>query len=73
MRPTCPKDDNHGNVDKHRDDDNDDNDDDHHGAVETIAGEIDGDNCYLALGGRNNHRRDLRGQLLPGNAHWKRS
>ena len=34
--------------------------------VETIAGEIKGADCYLALLGRNNRRREQRGRLLPG-------
>ena len=31
-----------------------------------MAGERDGADCYLALGGRNDRRRERRGQLLPG-------
>ena len=34
-------------------------------AVETIAGESDRANCYLALLGRNDRRREQRGRLLP--------
>ena len=34
-------------------------------AVEIIAGENDGANCYPALLGRNDHRRERRGRLLP--------
>ena len=30
-----------------------------------IAGESDGADCYLALGGRNDCRRERRGRLLP--------
>ena len=45
-RPPCPQDEDRDNVDKQCDDDN--KDDDHCGAVETNAGESDGDNCYLA-------------------------
>ena len=58
-RPPLPKDDDRNDVDKDRDDDDDDDNnnddddgndnDDHRGAVETIAGESDGANCYLAL------------------------
>ena len=63
-RTSCPKDDDRKDVDKHREDDDDD--DDHQGVVETIAGESDGANCYLALGDRNGRGRERRGQLLPG-------
>ena len=66
--PTCPEDDDRHNVDGHCDNDNDDNDDDHHGAVEKIAVESDGANCYLALGGRNDRRREQKTRLLPGTA-----
>ena len=59
-RPPCPEEDNRDNVYEHRDDD-----DEHHGAAETIAVESDGSNCYLALGGRNDCRRERRGQMLP--------
>ena len=34
-------------------------------AVETISGESDRANCYLALLGRNDCRREQRGRLLP--------
>ena len=52
-----PEDDDRNDVDKHHnnddddddDDNDDDDDDDHRGAVETIAGESDGADCYLAL------------------------
>ena len=37
-----------------------------HWAVETIAGDNDGSDCYLALLGRNDRRRERRGRLLPG-------
>ena len=47
-RPPHPEDDDRNDVDEHRDDDDED-DDDHRGEVETIAGESDGDDCYLAL------------------------
>ena len=56
--PTCLKDDDRDKVDKHRDNDNDDDDDYHHRAVETVAVESDRNNCYLALGGRNDLRRE---------------
>ena len=61
-RPTYPKYDNRDNFDEHR---NNDDNDDHHGVVEKFAGESDGAGCYLALGGRNNRRREQRGRLLP--------
>ena len=48
IRPPRPQDDNRDNVDEHRDDDGGDDDDNHCGAVETNAGESNGDNCYLA-------------------------
>ena len=47
--PLCHKDDDRNDVDKYRDDDDDNDNDNHRGAVETIAGESDGDDCYLAL------------------------
>ena len=65
-RPPCPEDDDRNVVDEHRDNDDNDDDEEHRGAVETIAGEIDGADCYLALGGRNDHRRKRQGWLLPG-------
>ena len=37
-----------------------------HWAVETIAGESGKSDCYLALIGRNDRRRERRGRLLPG-------
>ena len=69
MRPLCPEDDDRDNVDKHRDDDNNNENDNHHGLVETVAVESDGANCYRALGGRNNRRRDWKSRMLPG-THW---
>ena len=42
-RPPCPQDDDGDNVDEHRDDEDGNDDDDHSGAVETNAGESDGD------------------------------
>ena len=65
-RPPSPKDNDRKEVDKHRDDDDDDNDDEHREAMETITGESDRADCYLALGGRNDHRREQQGWLLPG-------
>ena len=43
MRPTRPQDEDYNDVDENHDDDNGDNNDDHCGAVETSAGESDGD------------------------------
>ena len=37
-----------------------------HWAVETISGESGKADCYLALLGRNDIRREQRGRLLPG-------
>ena len=68
-RPPCPEDDNCDNGDEHCDEDNGEDNNDHHRAVETIAVERDGADCYLVLGGRNDSRRDRRVQLLPDTAH----
>ena len=42
-RPPCHQYDNLNDVDEHRNNDDGENDDDHRGAVETNAGESDGD------------------------------
>ena len=56
-RPPCPKVNNRENVDEHRDDDNEGNGY-YRGVVETISGESNGDNCYLALGSRKDRMRE---------------
>ena len=48
-RPSCPQDDDRDDVNKHHNNGNNGEDNGNHcGAVETNAGEIDGDDCYLA-------------------------
>ena len=46
-RPPCPWEDDHNDVDEHRDDDNGNNDDGHCGSVDTSTGESNGAYCYM--------------------------